>query len=81
MFKTAKELQDFIVWARENRVKRFKTGTTEVELSELAFIDGPLMEAPLSQVLNTEIVQTEDVEKDNYGRPVDDPDLFHSVSN
>jgi hypothetical protein len=42
MTKDAKELKDFIEWAKSQRIKRIKVskGTTEVEFSDLAFIDG-----------------------------------------
>ena len=38
MFKTEKELKDFILWCKANKVKSFKNNDTNFELSELSFV-------------------------------------------
>jgi len=53
MFKTTQELQDFILWAKGAKVKAFKIGDTEVEFTELAFIDA-ISEIEPEAVLKTE---------------------------
>ena len=69
------------MWARDNKVKRLKIDNIEVEISDIAFIDGFNMQTPQSQDLNTEIAQPEGSKPDKFGRPEDDPDLYHSVTN
>lgn len=39
MFKTTQELQDFILWCRQAKIKAVKVGDMEVQFSDLAFID------------------------------------------
>ena len=39
MFKTPEQLKEFILWAKEHKLKRVKVGTIEVEISDLAFIE------------------------------------------
>lgn len=40
MLKDIEEIKQFIEWARENKVKSFKSGDLEFEISELAMIPG-----------------------------------------
>jgi hypothetical protein len=44
MFKTPKQLQDFILWCQKNKVKSFNNNEIQFELSELAFV--PDMNTP-----------------------------------
>ena len=39
MFKKIKEIKDFIVWCKNNKVKSVKYGDLEFELSEISFVD------------------------------------------
>ena len=39
MFKTTQELQDFILWCQQAKIKAVKVGDMEVQFSDLAFID------------------------------------------
>lgn len=39
MFKTTQELQDFILWCREAKIKAIKLDQMEVQFSDLAYID------------------------------------------
>jgi len=39
MFKTVQELQDFILWAKAEKVKRLKIGDVEVEISDYALVE------------------------------------------
>lgn len=38
MFKTAQELQQFIIWCKSQKVKAFKHDQVQFELSDLAFV-------------------------------------------
>lgn len=40
MFKSPSELQEFIVWAKEQKIKRVKVDNIEFEISDLALIEG-----------------------------------------
>jgi len=40
MLKNIQEIKQFIEWAKENKVKSFKSGDIEFEISELAMIPG-----------------------------------------
>jgi hypothetical protein len=46
MLKTTEEVQKFILWCKENKVKSFKLGDLHVELSELSFIPDNELIAP-----------------------------------
>jgi len=46
MFKTTQELQDFILWAKEAKIKSFKIGQTEVQFSDIAFLEDLQLPAP-----------------------------------
>lgn len=52
MFKSPKELKNFIIWAKNNKIKRVKVGDIEVEISDLAFIEDQL---PLGSQINTPV--------------------------
>lgn len=39
MFKTTQELQDFLLWCQQAKIKAVKVGDMEVQFSDLAFID------------------------------------------
>lgn len=62
MFKDAKELKSFILWAKTQKIKSFKIKDIEVELSELNFLpsvdDEPIRE--LSNITSDTLLDTED---------------------
>lgn len=39
MFETTQELKDFILWCHSVKIKTIKVGNTEVQFSDLAFLD------------------------------------------
>ena len=39
MFDNANEIKEFIIWAREHKLKHFKIKDIEFELSELSFVE------------------------------------------
>jgi hypothetical protein len=39
MFKSIEELQAFILWCKQNKIKHFKNGGIEFDLSDLAFVE------------------------------------------
>lgn len=79
MFKTQDELKAFIIWAKEQKIQRIKIDKIEVEISNLAFIDGLEM-APLRQPATIKPVPSSDKEPAK-AEETEDPDLFWSVSN
>lgn len=46
MFKSVKELQEFIIWAKSQKLKSFKNNEIEFELSELGLLPESELEAP-----------------------------------
>lgn len=52
MFKTIKELQDFILWAKAEKLKRLKVGDVEIEISDYALVADLL--PSISQTPNSE---------------------------
>lgn len=46
MFKNTDEIKKFILWCKEHKVKCFKLGDLEVELSEISFIPDEELMAP-----------------------------------
>ena len=39
MFETTQDLQEFILWCQQAKIKAIKVGEVEVQFSDLAFID------------------------------------------
>lgn len=39
MFKTTQDLQEFLLWCQQAKIKAVKVGDMEVQFSDLAFID------------------------------------------
>jgi hypothetical protein len=73
MFKSLEELQQFIIWARHQKVKSFKVGSDEVILSDYAFVEdlvSPQKAMPQQTDGATEPIIPVPTE--------DDPDLYHS---
>lgn len=66
MFKSVKEIQDFIVWAKSEKLKIVKLGDLEVEISELNYIE------EIAQPSTQE--QREDVQSNNAD---EDEDLLY----
>lgn len=58
MFKNKQELQDFILWAKAQKIRRMKVGDIEVEISDYAFIED--LTTPISQVPTPSEPQSED---------------------
>lgn len=53
MFKTTQDLQEFILWCQQAKIKAVKVGDVEVQFSDLAFIDIIASEAPMAEERNT----------------------------
>lgn len=47
MFKTTHELQDFLLWCQQAKIKAVKIGDVEVQFSDLAFLDIVAQDEPL----------------------------------
>lgn len=73
MFKTVQEIQEFIVWAKSQKIKKIKLKGVEVEISELAFIDTIAPQA-------SEYTKPQENQIDNQTKnEEEDPDLFYSA--
>lgn len=57
MFKSTKEIQEFIIWCQKNKVKSFKHGNIAFEVSEIAFVD-QLNEQQLQQKVSEAMDET-----------------------
>jgi hypothetical protein len=53
MFKTTQELQDFLLWCQQAKIKAVKVGDMEVQFSDLAFIDVISQIAPQNEERET----------------------------
>jgi hypothetical protein len=62
MFKNVQELQDFILWAKTEKVKRLKVGDVEVEISDYALVQD-LYQTPLSQPSTTEPQKVDEINR------------------
>jgi hypothetical protein len=81
MFKSTRELKAFISWAKNNHVKRIKSGDIEIEISDIAFI--PELNPPKAASNSLKVVQYLDP-KSGLSEPKvesEDEDLFWSVTN
>lgn len=47
MFKTTQDLQEFILWCQQAKIKAVKVGEVEVQFSDLAFLDLVAQDEPL----------------------------------
>lgn len=74
MFKTTQELQDFILWCRQAKIKAIKVGDMEVQFSDLAFIDVITEAAP--EVQQTEERNTSKTLVDTLPAEESDEDLL-----
>jgi len=54
MFKDIKDLQRFIIWCKNNKLKSFKRGDLSFELSELSFVEGLNQTVPDDTILRDE---------------------------
>lgn len=79
MLKTTSELQEFILWAKEARIKAFKVAGVEVEFSDLAFIDA-ISEITPEASSKTEEKDTSKTMVDTLNTDLEDEDLlFYSA--
>jgi hypothetical protein len=76
MFKTVSELQEFILWAKKERVESFKAGDVEVSLSAYAFIDAISELSPEPQSHKTEERNTSKTLVDTLNTTEDDEELL-----
>jgi len=60
MFKDISELKSFILWAKDQKIKRLKVGECEAEFSDLVHVE-EMITAPETKV-NQEQQQKEDEE-------------------
>lgn len=77
MFKTTQELQDFLLWCQQAKIKAVKVGDMEVQFSDLAFIDVIAQSVP-----NTQQVEERDTSKtlvDTLPEETDEELLFWSA--
>jgi hypothetical protein len=75
VFKTTQELQDFILWCQQAKIKAVKVGDLEVQFSDLAFID---VIAPEIAKLASEERDTSKTMVDTAADEVDEELLFWS---
>lgn len=73
MFKDIEQIKSFIIWAREQKIKKIKLKGIEVEISDLAFIDSLTTQSQAINSTNSEQNQQDTVDINN------DPDLYGSV--
>jgi hypothetical protein len=67
MFKSAKEIKEFILWCQKNKVKSFKQDSIAFELSEIAFVNQlteSQMELKTSEAMDETLVDTAKQELD-----------------
>lgn len=77
MFKTVKDLQDFIIWAKQEKIAVLKVDNVEIHMSPYAFIDGLSSQTPVK----TETAK-QDVELEldpPLSKEEEDEILFHSA--
>lgn len=70
MFKSPEEIKKFILWCQKNKVKSFKQGETEFEISEIAFVDqlnATEMNQKVSEAMDETLVDTakQELEKED----------------
>lgn len=61
MFNSVKELQEFILWAKQNKLKSFKNKEIQFEISELSHIEN-LTPQDLENVVGDTLGDTADKE-------------------
>jgi hypothetical protein len=63
MFENADEIKEFIIWARENKLKHFKIKDIEFELSELSFVEEVTAKQDeiLKEAIGDTLVDTEEI--------------------
>lgn len=76
MFKTTQELQDFILWCQQAKIKAVKVGDVEVQFSDLAFIDIVAAEASSAEERSTSKTMV-----DTTPEEADEDLLFWSAKN
>lgn len=61
MFDNSEDLKEFIIWARNNKLKHFKNKDIEFELSELSFIEeaNSKQQDALKEAIGDTLVDTE----------------------
>lgn len=64
------ELKEFIIWAKQNKLKKFKKGNIEFELSDLAFLESASLmqgeEQEISSNSSKTLCDTEEMSKEEY---------------
>lgn len=64
MVKTLKELKDFILWCKEQKIKSFSIDGVQVDLHELALVeDLPNITPPTSQPTDSKLLVETEPEK------------------
>lgn len=53
MFKTTQDLQEFLLWCQQAKIKAVKVGDVEVQFSDLAFVDIIASEASAAEERDT----------------------------
>ena len=67
MLINIKEIQEFITWCKENKVKAFSNGSISFELSELSFVKEltePEMAEKFTQAYDETLIDTAEQELD-----------------
>ncbi len=77
MFQDAQSLREFIVWCKDQKIKKVQIDTVTIEFSDLAFID-MLTGEPLASVGNEER-DTSKTMVDTLQQESDDELLFWST--
>ena len=79
MFKSTKEIKEFIIWCQKNKVKSFKHDNIAFEVSEIAFVDQlneQQLQQKVSEAMDETLVDTAKQELDQ-----EDEDLLMWSSN
>ncbi len=77
MFKNPQDLQKFLAWAQEKKIKEVKIGEIHVVFSELAYIpDSPF--DGVKELKDGKSTLTDDIQKEE-DESGEDPDLYWSA--
>ena len=84
MFKEVSQVKEFILWARENKIKTFDGHGIKFELSEISYVEdltAPAHSTPRVKISEEQIMDEQEksiLEENQQAIEKDDEDLFWS---
>lgn len=81
MFKNVKDLKEFILWAKKQKIKSFQADEIQFELSEIAFAEDLYSSTSSKQKEVTDFEQKTWVDSEESSDPKEEEDLLFWSAN